>query len=238
MNRNRAGSVWFVTGTDTGVGKTVFTAHLVRHWLSLGFRARAVKPFCSGGREDARILAEAQGVVGGVAALDGLNPWHFRAALTPWVAARREGRAVGLGEVDRYLEEARAGCEALLVEGAGGLLSPLGDGYDARTLIGRLRARPVVVAANRLGCLNQVLLTVEALGSAARRAVVVVMQPPRRGLAARTNLEVLKERLGAERVVVFPWIPGPDAARRSGLAGVRAALGAATRVLRGGDAGA
>jgi dethiobiotin synthetase len=220
------------------VGKTVFTAHLVRHWLSLGFRARAVKPFCSGGREDARILAEAQGVVGGVAALDGLNPWHFRAALTPWVAARREGRAVGLGEVDRYLEEARTGCEALLVEGAGGLLSPLGDGYDARTLIGRLRARPVVVAANRLGCLNQVLLTVEALGSAARRAVVVMMQPPRRGLAARTNLEVLKERLGAERVVVFPWIPGPDAARRSGLAGVRAALDAATRVLRGGDAGA
>lgn len=203
MSPKRA-SVWFVTGTDTGVGKTVLTALLVRRCRERGLAVRAVKPLASGGRDDARILWEAQGKG---RTLDEVNPWHFRAALTPLMAARREGREVRLRDVVQFLESAKAGQDVLLVEGAGGLLSPLGRGFDSRTLIQALDAKPIMVTANRLGCLSQSLLVMEALGEAGRAAPLVVMQPRRPGLAARTNLEVLRERLGERRVVEIPWLP-------------------------------
>ncbi len=204
--------VWFVTGTDTGVGKTVFSTLLVRHWLGRGVGVRAVKPFCSGGRSDARALLAAQG---GGGSLDDVNPWHFKAALTPLVAARREARRIPLKDVRAFLDRARQGCEVLVVEGAGGLLSPLGEGFDARTLIRELQATPVVVVANRLGCLSQALLVVEALGEDWPRAKLVLMQPKSPGLAAKTNGEILKERLGVDRVVEFPWLAKGGSARPS-----------------------
>jgi dethiobiotin synthetase len=192
-----------VTGTDTGVGKTVLTALLVRRWRELGVAARALKPLCSGGRDDARVLREAQG---GDLSLDTVNPWHFRSALTPLVAAEREGRTVALRDVVRELERARVGCDVLVVEGAGGLLSPLGRDFDSRTLIRAMDAKPVVVAANRLGCLSQVFLLLEGLGQVGTSAPVVLMQPLRTSLAARTNRDLLRERLGPDRVLEVPWL--------------------------------
>jgi dethiobiotin synthetase len=185
------------------VGKTVLTALLVRRWRELGVAARALKPLCSGGRDDARVLREAQG---SELSLDVVNPWHFRLALTPLVAAEREGRSVSLGEVVQAVERARDGCDVLVVEGAGGLLSPLGRDFDSRTLIRALNAKPVVVAANRLGCLSQVLLLLEGLGQVGTSAPVVLMQPLRTSLAARTNRDLLRDRLGPDRVVEVPWL--------------------------------
>lgn len=202
---NRPAPVWFVTGTDTGVGKTVLAALLVRRLRDRGIEARAVKPLASGGRDDARALWEAQGREG---TLDEVNPWHFRSALTPLVAARREGRQVALRDVVGFVERKRAGCEVLVVEGAGGLLSPLGHGFDSRTLIRELDARPLVVAANRLGCLSQALMVMEGLGEAGEKAPLILMNPRRPGLAARTNVDVLRERFGTGRVVVIPWLSG------------------------------
>lgn len=202
--------VWFITGTDTGVGKTVLTALLVRHLIGQGFRARAVKPLASGGREDARLLHRAQG---GALPLDALNPWFFRAPLTPTLAARAEGRRVQRGELLDFLRQARAGTDLLLVEGAGGLLSPLGEGVDARDLIRDLRALPVIVAANRLGAINQVLLVVEALGPRGRSARVALMAPVRPDRVSRGNLDVLRERLGAGRILEVPCFADPEAPR-------------------------
>ncbi len=165
--------------------------------------ARALKPLCSGGREDARVLREAQG--GGIS-LDAVNPWHFRSALTPVVAAEREGRTVTLREVVRVVDRARVGCDVLVVEGAGGLLSPLGRDFDSRTMIRALDAKPVVVVANRLGCLSQLFLLLEGLGQVGTSAPVVLMQPLRKHLAARTNGDLLRERLGPDRVVEIPWL--------------------------------
>lgn len=181
----------------------MLTALLVRRWRELGVAARALKPLCSGGREDARVLREAQG--GGIS-LDAVNPWHFRSALTPVVAAEREGRTVTLREVVRVVDRARVGCDVLVVEGAGGLLSPLGRDFDSRTMIRALDAKPVVVVANRLGCLSQLFLLLEGLGQVGTSAPVVLMQPLRKHLAARTNGDLLRERLGPDRVVEIPWL--------------------------------
>src|SRR5271167_2933423 len=86
----------FITGTDTGVGKTVLTALLTRFLRERGVNAAALKPICSGGRADACVLRAA---MDGALSLDEINPWHFRAPIAPMLAARKENRRVKLSQV-------------------------------------------------------------------------------------------------------------------------------------------
>ena len=116
----------FITGTDTGVGKTVLTALLAQFLREHGVNAAALKPICSGGRDDALALCAA---LGGTLALDEINPWHFRAAIAPKLAARLEKKAVKLAAVLAHIRAIRKKFAMTLVEGAGGLLSPLGENY-------------------------------------------------------------------------------------------------------------
>src|SRR4051812_49414340 len=116
----------FITGTDTGVGKTVVTALLLRHLRESGVKALAMKPFCSGGRSDAELLAALQE---GEVSLDEVNPFYFSKPLAPWVAVKYEkGRKqVPLKTVLTKIFELKNRCEVLLIEGSGGLLVPLGE---------------------------------------------------------------------------------------------------------------
>ena len=194
----------FITGTDTGVGKTVLTSLLARHLRERGVAVAALKPICSGGRGDARALHSA---FDGALTLDEINPWHFRAPLAPLLAARREHRRVELANVIDHVRRIQRRFDVVLVEGADGLLSALGKDLNARDLISALRAVPIIVCPNRLGVVNHVLLTVEALPRAmARRAPVVLMSPRRPDLASRTNPRLLAGILGSERVHEFPWL--------------------------------
>ncbi len=202
--------IFFITGTDTGVGKTVLACLLVRHLRAQGFPVAAFKPVCSGGREDAAALRAA---LGSALELDEINPWHFRAPVTPLLAARAEKRKVRLALVVTRARRLQARFPFLIVEGAGGLLSPLGEDFDSRDLITSLHALPVVVAPNRLGALNQVLLTLAALPpAAARKAQVVLVAPQKPDAASRGNLKYLRERLGPLRVHGLPRLnlPKPD----------------------------
>jgi dethiobiotin synthetase len=204
---NAVKRVFFITGTDTGVGKTVLTVLLTRHLGAGGTPMMAVKPFCSGGREDAEALLNAQsGGKDSTTRLDALNPWHFRAPLTPLLAARRERRRVEKGEAVRFLKAAAAGAGVLLIEGAGGLLSPLGEGFSARDLISALGAFPLVVCPNRLGAINQALLVLHAMpAGTGRRARIVLMEPREPDGASRTNPGLLRELVGPDRVFQLPW---------------------------------
>ncbi len=202
--------IWFITGTDTGVGKTVLTLLLTR-WLAAQSRnVRALKPFCSGGREDAKQLFQAQS---GSVPLDQINPWHFRKPLTPWLAGRSEGRRTRLNSVVRFLRQSVPLSGDLLVEGAGGLLSPLGEGFAARELITAVRAVPILVCPNRLGAINQVRLVMAALpAGAARRARIVLFDPHRMDFSTRSNALALGLFFGKERIHRLPWLPqGPHA---------------------------
>ena len=202
----------FITGTDTGVGKTVFAVLLTQQLRARGVRVAALKPLCSGGRGDARAMHEAGGKV---LPLDEVNPWHFRSALAPLLAARLEKKRVRLGEVVAYIRHVAKRFEVVVVEGAGGLLSPLGEDFDSRDLIRALAATPILICPNRLGAVNQVLLVVSALPAAtARRTQIVLMSGARRGGASRTNAQLLREILGRGRVHEFPRLshfPNPGA---------------------------
>lgn len=196
--------ILFITGTDTAVGKTVFAALSTVYLRQNGFRVAALKPLCSGGREDARVLHAAAGKV---LALNEVNPWHFRAALAPVLAARQERRRVRLRAVVTHIKRIAKKFEVVVVEGAGGLLSPLGEDFDSRDLIANLRATPIIVCANKLGAVNQVRLVWEALPLSTRRqARVVLVDPPKPDAASRTNVALLKSFVPATRLRVIPWL--------------------------------
>ena len=200
-------STIFITGTDTGVGKTVLSALLIRYLRANGVRAGAFKPICSGGRADARaLLASLRDSL----TLDEINPWHFRAALAPTLAARRERKSVRLAPVLAHIRKLQKRFETTLVEGAGGLLSPLGEGFDSRDLLVALRATPVIVGPNKLGVLNHFLLTLKALPNRLRsRAKLVLMAPAKPDSATRSNAALLGQLFPAERILTFPWL-GPQ----------------------------
>lgn len=194
----------FITGTDTGVGKTVLTALLTRFLRGRGVNAAALKPVCSGGRADARALRSA---LNGALTLDEINPWHFRAPIAPLLAARREKRSVKRFQVLARIRAVQKRFDVALVEGAGGLLSPIGENFDSRDLITGLRATSVIVAPNQLGVMNHILLTLEALPPAAvKTARVVLMSSSKPDAAARTNLILLAEFFDANRIFTLPWL--------------------------------
>jgi len=195
-------STLFITGTGTGVGKTVLTALLAEFLRRRGLRVAALKPICSGGRDDAHILHTA---LGGTLPLDQINPWYFRAAIAPLLAARRERRRVTLAPVLAHIRAHRRRFDAVLIEGAGGLLSPLGVGFDSRKLITALDATPIIVASSQLGVVNQVLLTLEALPAGRRRrARVALMAPPSPEATASSNARLLRELTGRP-IRQLPW---------------------------------
>jgi dethiobiotin synthetase len=209
----------FITGTDTGVGKTVLTCLLAEYFRGRGCRVAAFKPLCSGGRADARALHAA---LGGTLNLDEINPWHFRAPVTPSLAARLEKKSVTLQNVLTHVRALEKPFTMTLVEGAGGLLSPLGVGFDSRDLLTALRATPFIVAPNRLGAINHVRLTCEALPPKLRqRTKVILITPSRPDAATPTNVSSLKSRVPQNSIFQLPWFGNNfdlvEVARRPGV---------------------
>ena len=195
----RVKRVFFITGTDTGAGKTVLTVLLAKYLRAQGANVAALKPICSGGRGDARKIFRA---IDGVLSLDEINPWHFKAAIAPSLAARREGKKLKISQVVAHARAMEKRFEVLLIEGAGGLLSPLGDNFNSRDLILLLDAVPVIVAPNRLGVVNHALLTLEALPpnfrARARIALVTFGKPD---ASAKSNGGLLAEHFDAKRIL-------------------------------------
>jgi dethiobiotin synthetase len=193
----------FITGTDTGVGKTVLTALLTCFLRERGVNAAALKPVCSGGRADARALHAA---MNGVLTLDEINPWHFRSPIAPSLAARLEKKSVKLAQVVAHLRAAQKRFDFLVVEGAGGLLSPLGENLDSRDLIMALRAIPIIVVQNKIGAVNHIRLTLEALPKSLRaKARIVLMLPQKPDAATKSNAKLLVEFTSA-KIFSLPWL--------------------------------
>lgn len=166
--------------------------------------AVGMKPICSGGRGDALALMAASD---SVLTVDDVNPWHFRAAVAPLLAARIERKCIKPHQVLDHIRLAVQRFEVAVIEGAGGLLSPLGEGFNTRDLIVRLKAVPIVVCPNRLGAVNQVLLVLSALPRGRlERAHVILMNQEHDDGTAKSNPVLLSEFLEASRVQCLPWV--------------------------------
>jgi dethiobiotin synthetase len=195
----------FITGTGTGVGKTVLTALLLRHLRQEGHDALAMKPFCSGSRNDARLLQRLQKED---LTLAETNPFFFKPPLAPWVAAKEyHGARISLRHALRKIRRLGKQAKILLVEGSGGVLAPLGGHYAAADLISLLRCETVIVAPNCLGTINHTLLTAKHLQSVgAKRIKIVMMSGKKPDFASRSNINAICELLPGIAVFSLPHL--------------------------------
>jgi dethiobiotin synthetase len=199
VNRTGLARIIFVTGTDTGVGKTLLTGLLLHHLRQSGCHALAMKPFCCGSRADTEFLHAVQE---GDLTRDEITPFFFAEPLAPLVAARKHRRSIRLPQVLRPIRRVAGRCDCLLIEGIGGLLVPLGEGFAVRDLIARLGCEVIVVARNRLGIINHTLLTVDALQHIGILGLKAVLMSSQQGdSAARSNSRILAELLAPTPVL-------------------------------------
>jgi dethiobiotin synthetase len=192
----------FITGTDTGVGKTFVTALLIRALRAKGVDAVGFKPICCGGRDDAEILRSASA---DALTLNEVNPVWLRTPAAPYVAAMIENRIIDLALIREVYAELRSRHAAVLVEGVGGWLVPILHGYLVADLARDLDLPAIVVVANRLGALNHAALTFENMrhrGSSCLGLIMNEMPGPGEpatdieSTARATNSGVLEDWLG------------------------------------------
>jgi dethiobiotin synthetase len=203
----------FVTGTDTGVGKTVVAAAIVATLHARGVPVRALKPIITGLDEPTRpdwphdheLLAR----VGGGSPEDA-TVFSYGPAVSPHLAEELTGRRVDPEKLRAAVSRAAHGDDVLVVEGVGGLLVPLADGYDVRQLAGDVGLPLVIAARAGLGTINHTLLTLEAAGKAnlAVAGVVLTPWPEAPSRLEFSNRETI-ERLGEVPVATLPYISRP-----------------------------
>jgi dethiobiotin synthetase len=193
VSNRRPARIIFITGTDTGVGKTLLTALLLQHYRLNGKQALAIKPFCSGDRKDAVFL---QAALDNELSLDQINPFYFSAPVAPLVAIREIGITIRMKTVLDYIRKIAASCEILLIEGAGGVLVPLGENYFVSDLINALKCEVIIVARNSLGTINHTLLSAKILKKIhAEQLRVVLMGRKKIDASSATNKDILTELL-------------------------------------------
>ncbi|MFO0720141.1 MAG: dethiobiotin synthase [Nitrospira sp.] len=179
----------FVTGTDTGVGKTLVAAALVSRLVQMGRSVGVMKPVetgvdaASSDRTDAARLMAAARLTD---SLDLVSPYRFPAPLAPLSAAAAQGRVIELGDIVGRYEQLAARYPCVVVEGAGGLLVPTGSDWDMGDLLSRLRLPVLLVGRVGLGGINHALLTLEALE---RRNIPVVALVLNETAAPRGSVE-------------------------------------------------
>jgi len=196
-----------VTGTDTDVGKTFVAAGLAAALRRRGVDVGVLKPVATGRSEDARILLAAS-KSGDPLPL--VNPIHLKAPLSPHLAAKLEGMRVDLRVIDRAYKALVARHEVVIVEGAGGLLVPIREGFTFADLAKRLRWPLVIVARDALGTINHTSLTVEAARARGLKILGIVVNrshPGRPDLAERLNPAAIAETTGVRVLASIPWRP-------------------------------
>jgi dethiobiotin synthetase len=207
----------FVTGTDTGVGKTLASCALIHALREAGVEVLPMKPIAAGAierdghwaNEDSLALLQAAG--SDVSLLCDVTPVLLREAMAPHLAARHENRALALAPIEASFERLAARGRFVVVEGVGGFKVPLGKGLDTVDLARAIGLPLVLVVGMRLGCLNHALLTAESIERSGLRLagwIANALDPAM--AAADENVAALEERLGAPLLGRLPHRPNPD----------------------------
>jgi dethiobiotin synthetase len=218
VTRPRAAGI-FVTGTDTGVGKTVVSRALIAAFRKAGLKVGAMKPIETGVGEEGPLDAIAMRDAGGVTdPLETICPQQFALPAAPNAAARAEGREVDIAAIDAAYETLAKGRDLMVVEGAGGLLVPIRDDWTMAELARRLDLPLLVVARASLGTINHTALTLEVAASKELPMLGVIISHVGGPISAAdaSNLLSLKRFLGNRLIgEILPLgpteAPPPDA---------------------------
>lgn len=162
---------FFITGTDTNVGKTYVTKLILESLRAEGKFAVGFKPIACGDRDDATILAAASGNL----PLDEVNPLHFPSPVAPHVAALLENKTIDPAQLVASYQTIAQKYDPVIVEGAGGWEVPITENYFVSDLAKDLNLPVILVAANRLGALNHILLTLAAIEAKGLKCAGIIL---------------------------------------------------------------
>jgi dethiobiotin synthetase len=222
---------YFVTGTDTGVGKTLISCALLHAFAAQGKRVVGMKPIAAGCNSDEQNEDVLQlRAAGNMAAGYGqINPYLFLQAIAPHIAAQRAGVIIQFSRIVESYQELAAQADVVIVEGVGGFRVPLNARQDSADLVLELGLQIILVVGIRLGCLNHALLTVEAIAArgltlAGWVANIVEADMPMR----EENIAALQQRIAAPLLGVVPYMTQPDAHAAAGQLSLTCLLLAST----------
>lgn len=205
---------YFVTGTDTGVGKTLISCALLHAFAAQGKSVAGMKPVAAGCddddlNEDVKKLRAASNIL---TSLGQINPYSFFHPIAPHLAARHAGVSINLERILNSYHELSTQAEVVIVEGAGGFLVPLNDTQDSADLAVALELPVILVVGMRLGCLNHALLTMRAINASGLKCagwVANVLDPDMAALDE--NIKALQQRIEAPLLGKVPYGSPPDA---------------------------
>jgi dethiobiotin synthetase len=211
-------SGFFVTGTDTGVGKTLVAVALTRALVARGLRTAVMKPVAAGAlltpdgprNDDALALSAASNVDAPYAEV---NPWLLATPASPHLAARADGVSIDVGTILTAYRRLAARADVVLVEGAGGWLAPISATATMADIAASLALPVILVVGMRLGCLNHALLTRDAIR--ARGVPFAGWIANKLGVEmplAAANIDTLANRFGAPPLAVVPSLADPKSA--------------------------
>jgi len=203
-----------VAGTDTGVGKTIVTCRLLAQLRQAGINALGMKPVASGltqnngywTNDDVEAICQATGQDIDRAVM---NPYAFEPFIAPHIAARQAGKSIDLGRIEACYEQIRSQADMVVIEGAGGLMTPLNEQQTFIDLAERLSLSVILVVAIRLGCINHALLSTQAIVGAGIPLMGWVANYPDSPGERDTEVEgAIQSRLSAPLIATFPYQSG------------------------------
>ncbi|MDO8291713.1 MAG: dethiobiotin synthase [Gallionella sp.] len=205
---------YFVTGTDTNVGKTLISCALLHGFAAQGKRVTGMKPVAAGcndeGQNDDVLQLRAASNV--LASMGQINPYSFSPAIAPHLAAQFAGVSINFARIVESFSELDRQADVVIVEGAGGLLVPLNAGQDSSDLMRQMGLPVILVVGIRLGCLNHALLTVEAIAARGLTLAGWVANVLDAKMAMQgENIAALQQRISAPLLGVVPFQLQPDA---------------------------
>ena len=221
---------YFITGTDTGVGKTLASCALLHGFAAQGKSVVGMKPVAAGGssrsngepagvplagcadggqHDDVRQLRAASNVL---ASGGQINPYCFAPAVAPQLAAQFVGVSIDFARIAESFSELNAQADVVIVEGVGGFRVPLNEEQDSADLAEQLGLPVILVVGMRLGCQNHALLTAEAIAARGLTLAGWVANVPEAGMAMlNENIAALRQRISAPLLGVVPCQAQPDA---------------------------
>lgn len=214
---------FFITGTDTGVGKTLVSTALLHAFARLGYRVIGMKPVAAGAdqidgvwcNEDVLHLQAVANVAVNPA---WVNPYLLRTPVAPHIAADYQGVSIELPRIRDAYEHLAELADVVIVEGAGGFKVPLSATRDSADLARYLALPMILVVGMRLGCINHALLTAEAIATRGLKMAGWVANRLDPGMAAYDeNLKTLNQRLACPLLAELPYSNQPDASAMASL---------------------
>ena len=207
----------FITGTDTGVGKTLVTAALALHLKKRGLTVSVMKPIETGvsaGREAQSDAARLRTIIESEEPLGAIRPYSFELPVAPLAAAQQEGQTINPDTIKKVYHLLSSRYDCMVVEGIGGIRVPITTKSSVTELIKSLRLPVIVVGRSGLGGINHALLTIETLQRLKIPIIALVLnhtEPARSALTrmqARTTLEILRKQAGIPVLGPLPYEPG------------------------------